>query len=150
MQILQEQVSNYYLWQWILLVIILIPASVQDIKEKSVSVLITSVGLCAGLIINLILQTDKIPRLFLCIVPGLFLIACAWVTHEAIGYGDGLVMLAIGNIVGLASSTKILFLALMIAGFYSIGLMVVKKAGRGAVVPFVPFLLIGVLGIGII
>lgn len=150
MQILQEQVSNYYIWQWILLFIILIPACIQDIKEKSVSVLITSVGLGAGLIINLVLHTDKIPRLLLCIIPGLFLLACAKITHEAIGYGDGLIMLAIGNIVGLVSSTKILFSALLIAGFYSIGLMAVKKAGKETVVPFVPFLLLGVLGIGVI
>lgn len=150
MQILQEQVSNYYIWQWILLFIILIPACIQDIKEKSVSVLITSVGLGAGLIINLVLHTDKIPRLLLCIIPGLFLLACARITHEAIGYGDGLIMLAIGNIVGLVSSTKILFSALLIAGFYSIGLMAVKKAGKETVVPFVPFLLLGVLGIGVI
>lgn len=150
MQILQEQVSNYYIWQWILLFIILIPACIQDIKEKSVSVLITSVGLGAGLIINLVLHTDKIPRLLLCIIPGLFLLACARITHEAIGYGDGLIMLAIGNIVGLVSSTKILFSALLIAGFYSIGLMAVKKVGKETVVPFVPFLLLGVLGIGVI
>lgn len=150
MQVLQEQVSNFYIWQWLLLIIILIPACIWDIKEKSVSILVTGAGILAGLAINVLLEIDKVPKLFLCIIPGVFLLVCAWITEEAIGYGDGLVMLAIGNIVGLANSAKILFFALLIASFYSAGLMIVKKVGKKTVVPFVPFLLIGVLSIGIL
>lgn len=150
MQILSESIKNYDMWQWLLLLLLLIPASIQDIKDKNISVVTILAGLTAAVIINIALAPNYAVRVFIYGIPGIFLLLCAWITHEAIGYGDGLVMLAIGNIVGLEDCVKILFFSLIMAGVISLVLMIMKKVNRKSTVPFVPFLLIGVMGIGII
>lgn len=150
MQVLSETVRNYYIWQWLLLLLLLIPTAIQDIKEKNVSVFITIAGLSASILINIVLEPNNILKVFICAIPGTFLLICAWITNEAIGYGDGMVLLGVGNIIGLKEGTESLFIALLIAGIFSCVLMIIKRANRATTVPFIPFLLIGVLSIGVI
>lgn len=76
------------------------------------------------------------------ILPGLGLLFLSWVTKEAVGYGDGMVVTACGTALGLPAVFQMLFLAFGLAAVWSGILLAVKRVGRKERFPFVPFLLL--------
>lgn len=64
----------------------------------------------------------------------------SWVTGEAIGYGDGLVVAACGALLGFWPVFELLFLAVLFSGLWSGILLIGKKVGKKDSFPFVPFL----------
>lgn len=149
MQVLSETINNYETWQWLIMLIILIPASIEDLKHKKINVVIVSSGIISGIAITLILSAGDLSKVAFCLVPGLLMMLISYFTKESVGYGDGLVILAIGSIVGLRKSVEIMFLASLLGGAFSLILLIKKKASSKTAIPFVPFLLIGTLGVGI-
>ena len=72
---------------------------------------------------------------------GLILFATARISHQAIGYGDCLILAACGSMTGLQEALILLFLALLGASAWAVGILIFRKAGRKDSFPFVPFLL---------
>ena len=63
-----------------------------------------------------------------------------------VGFGDGLLILTMGSVLGAGELAGILGGALLLCGIYSgIEYLILKKS-RSEEIPFVPFLLIGYLG----
>lgn len=63
-----------------------------------------------------------------------------------VGFGDGLLILTMGSVLGAGELAGILCGALLLCGIYSgIEYLMLKKS-RSEEIPFVPFLLIGYLG----
>lgn len=127
--------------------------SIQDIKEKSISLWklklygILTLGIS---IWHLFPIHDNISflaaRLVIGLFPGFFLLFLAKATKEAVGYGDGLVLLFIGLSMGFWECLGILltgllgvFLAGIFAGIYF-------RRRKGLRIPFIPFLFIGMAG----
>lgn len=75
----------------------------------------------------------------ICLGAGLWIVS--WVTREAVGYGDGLIVAACGAALGLGKTLWILMLALCFSGAWSGILLAFRRARRGDCFPFVPFLL---------
>ena len=71
------------------------------------------------------------------------LLFLSWITREAMGYGDALVVMACGAALGFAEAFSLFFLALFFSAFWSGILLIFRKAGRKERFPFVPFLLAG-------
>lgn len=78
-------------------------------------------------------------------LPGVFLLAAAWITRQEIGYGDGVVLLVIGLYLGFSAGTGIFLTALLLLSPVSLFYIAVRKAGRKKRLPFVPYLLAGYL-----
>lgn len=74
---------------------------------------------------------------------GLCMVGMAYVTRGAVGYADGILLLAIGNLFGGEATLQILFYALLPAMGVGMLLMVLHKADRKTTLPFIPFLLFG-------
>lgn|GEM_PF-2305958 len=120
----------------------------QDIKEQMISkwvvYIFVSYSLVAGLIINSVVET------FIATLPGLILLFVAYITEEKIGYGDGLVLIAIGGIAGVRSLFIICLFTFALLFFYSIGLVIGHRL-RGLQtdltrrIPFIPFIASGVV-----
>ena len=85
-------------------------------------------------------------RLLAGLLPGIFLLVLAKITREAVGYGDGLILLFIGLSLGFWECIGIFFIGLL--GVFLAAVLVALFFGRkkGLEIPFIPFLLTGLAG----
>ena len=75
------------------------------------------------------------------LLPGGLLLLCGRITRQAIGYGDGLLLLICGIYLG-GKTAGILFMTGLFFLFpMSLCLLISGKAGRKTQIPFAPFLL---------
>lgn len=77
------------------------------------------------------------------IIPGIIVFGIAWMTREAVGYGDGAVIVVCGIYLGILETIALLFYALLLCSAMSAVLLMLKRGGRKTEVPFVPHLLFG-------
>lgn len=92
---------------WMVNIVMLAFCSIQDIREKEISLWKLKIYgfLAAAVSIWEILPLKDnlftlICRFFVGLLPGLFLLILAKITKQAVGYGDGLVLLFIGALWG--------------------------------------------------
>lgn len=78
---------------------------------------------------------------FLGAIVGIGMILISVCTKQAIGLGDGLVLLVVGIFIGLWKTLMILFLAGILVAVVGIVMMVQKKGNLKTSLPFIPFLL---------
>lgn len=78
---------------------------------------------------------------FLGAIVGMGMILISVCTKQAIGLGDGLVLLVVGIFIGLWKTLMILFLAGILVAVVGIIMMVQKKGNLKTSLPFIPFLL---------
>lgn len=103
----------------------------------SVDVLILAIG-CGGLRLGLRLGGALVGVLF-------FLIGKC--TKEAIGYGDSWLMLLLGVYLGAMQLLQLLLIASVVAGIMSLFFLWKKRWKKTVAIPFVPFLVVGYLGV---
>ena len=103
----------------------------------SVDVLILAIG-CGGLRLGLRLGGALVGVLF-------FLIGKC--TKEAIGYGDSWLMLLLGVYLGAMQLLQLLLIASVVAGVISLFFLWKKRWKKTVAIPFVPFLVVGYLGV---
>lgn len=72
---------------------------------------------------------------------GILVLFLAWLTREAVGYGDGLVVAACGAALGFTEVFGLVTLAMCFAAAWALFLLICRKAGRKDCFPFLPFLL---------
>ncbi len=123
-------------------ILFMIPALITDIRKKKINVPLCIGGILAGIALSVAFGDIRVSLTGL--IPGVCLTAIAFLSKEAIGAGDGLILMMIGSILGFWKSVAVLFTALLIAMVIALILLAVKKAGRKTSFPFVPFLLAGV------
>jgi leader peptidase (prepilin peptidase)/N-methyltransferase len=127
----------------ILTMIVLVMASVHDIRKKeipfwmlaacgSIAVLTSAVGIMDGVAA----WNESVCAL----IPGVLLLLTAYVSRQGLGYGDGLLVLALGPIFGLERIFAGICLAFCLSAVFSLGMIAFRRAGRKASFPFIPFL----------
>lgn len=149
MLLLSKSIGKFFLWQWVVLLSVLIPAALRDLFEKQVRIFICLAGFLAGVVARLVGVGDDFTA-FYGIIPGMVLLLSSVISKEAIGYADGLVMIAIGITTGLEAGLSILLYSLVLSSLVSLILLATKKAKRTTELPFVPFILIAVIGVGVV
>lgn len=115
----------------------------RDLKKKMISDQYLWFGGIAGIIYSLIKMIAGgfvWEERFMAYLPGLLILAVAKITGEKIGYGDGWVVLILGNFLELFEIYAMLQFAVILAAVVSVGLLYTKKAGREYRIPFLPFL----------
>jgi len=129
-------------------------AAVKDIRQRKVSMQTVICFSAAAILLKITaaaLQTDGAAsspaELFAGIaggmMPGLFLSAAAYITRQAVGYGDGAALMVCGMYDGFQGSVLILTGALFFSAAAALYFVAVKKAGLKKEIPFVPCLLFG-------
>lgn len=76
-------------------------------------------------------------------MPGAFLLLLAYVSRQNVGYGDGLLILCAGPALGSNITVMGMIAGVFACGLVSGLLLVIKKVGRKARIPFVPFMTLG-------
>jgi len=113
-----------------------------DIKTKQIPMKLIVVftflivGFC--FINNFFYYWDFLLRL----MPGAFLILIAFITNQALGYGDGVVVILIGMMLDFQITITFILIAFLLSAITSIFILITKKGNRQTKLPFIPFLLV--------
>lgn len=150
MFILRMILGNLEIWQWILLLAVLVPMSIKDIKTKEIDLYVSLLFVLVALSIRVCYLNERDIVLLLDMVPGFILTLAAFITKEKIGFGDSVAMIFIGSVVGYKAALIVLLVSLFLSGILSTVLLIIKKVKKDTEIPFVPFLSLGVLAGGIL
>lgn len=147
MLILSLAIINYKMYEWFLVLLLLIPQAIFDIKNQSVYVWPNVVAL---FLIQTFCVEGGVAAHLIRLIPGILFIVFTFASKEAIGTGDGIVILALGTILGIENTFKAIFYATVLASVFSLVLICLRKVNKKTRLPFVPFLLLGTVIGGII
>lgn len=123
----------------------LLICSIQDLKEKMFSVRML---LFFGILFfgaSLLWEDISLKQRLYNTLPGIAALWIAFFTKEQIGYGDGVCLLILGNVIPMEVLLKMVMNGLILLNIYSLVLMIKKKAKRKTTLPFLPFLTAGFL-----
>ncbi len=115
--------------------------SYWDMRYKEIPVIVTIIGGIAGFIWSLLKQRIPIEILY-ALIPGMVCLALGKITGQAIGYGDGFLLCAMGMYVSCEVLLSIVMHACILAGAAALALLVFRRKRGKDQIPFVPFLLV--------
>ncbi len=121
--------------------------SIEDIRHLSVRKLPALLFLSGGFLYGL--SSGSGFSLILSALPGVYVLSAALLTGEKIGYGDGILVLALGFWMGFRALIFVLAVGIILSSLYvfvrsGIGCKKSPDLQKDSEIPFVPFLFIGV------
>lgn len=122
--------------------------SVWDWRKKSIPLPLIVFGMVAGCLVStyqVCMRYVLWQEVLVAVVPGALLLLLAYVTREQIGYGDGLVLLVLGFLLGWRCSWFAFVTSQLLAGVCALCLLVSKKIGRKTRIAYIPFLFAGII-----
>ncbi len=130
------------MWKTILVFVYLLVLSIYDVRERKVPLVLLAAGGCAavlGGICSGLTGAVSWLQLLLGVLPGVFLLAVAWITRKA-GYADGIVLLLLGVLEGYQQGVVLLCVSLLLLSCVVMLLLLLRKVGRNTEMPYIPFL----------
>ena len=128
-------------WLGLAFVLLLIPVTFIDLDHRIIPNVLTGLGAVVALVLVAVFQTDDlVEHLIAAVAAGGFLLVAAIAYPAGMGMGDVKLAFVMGLFLGRAVGPA-MFVAL-IAGSL-VGIVVVRRHGRKAGVPFGPFLALG-------
>jgi leader peptidase (prepilin peptidase)/N-methyltransferase len=124
----------------IIIAIALLVLSVMDIMFKRIPFLIIVGLIIMALLSALMLEPTNVVLTVTGAVVGLVFIGVSKVTGEKIGYGDSLLILALGIFLGFWKVMIVALIAFFASALFAIIMVSCKKKNRKASFPFVPFI----------
>lgn len=115
----------------------------QDLLKRKIRNSYLYLGGIGGVVYKFVSMAADISILkdwFWSLVPGMLLLLIAKVTREKIGYGDGWVVLILGNFLSITEVWYVLQMAMFIVITVSLILLCSKKVTAEYQIPFLPFL----------
>lgn len=125
--------------------IILLAESVADLKKRRINLWFIAGGMVAGIVL-LVLDFNQIWKSALAgLAIGITVLLLAKITDEGIGYGDGILIACIGLILGGRNTLTMILFGCLGCCVFSMILLAFGKAGKQTRLPFVPFLVPGMV-----
>ena len=128
-----------------MLLAVLAVSAYRDWREKQIYLYLPIGALILGLIWHLVCRERALEDMLLGAVVGLVMIIIGKVTGEAIGIGDGMMLVVSGIFLGFWGNMCLLITALLLVGCVALFLIVIGKKGKDYRLPFLPFLLVAYL-----
>lgn len=119
----------------------LIIQSIWDCRFKHIPIIVTIIGAIGGICLSIFRNRAPV-SLCMALLPGLLCLLIGWMTKEAIGYGDGFLLCAMGTYLSCEDVLAIIMSASTLAGVIGLALLCFGKRKGKDQIPFVPFLLI--------
>lgn len=116
--------------------------SYWDIREQKIPTNISVIGGVLGFLLSVHMERSCF-NVCMALLPGVSLLAVGWISKESIGYGDGILICALGLFYSWEVLWRICFLAFLFSAGAALVLFVVLKKRGNDTIPFVPFLLLG-------
>ncbi len=123
----------------------LLICSIQDLKEKQLSVKVLAGFGIIFLISSLIWENITPEQRIWNMLPGAAALFLAFLTKEQIGYGDGICLLIAGNLISCNVLLGAVMSGLILICICSVVLLIEKKADRKTTLPFLPFFMAGMV-----
>lgn len=133
------------MYQHILTGAVLLICTVTDLKNRKIYKTAVVGYFVLALLGHAAEHTAGIMPLVSGLLPGAFCFLVSWISRQGLGYGDSALVVGCGLSLGLQPCMTILFVAFFLSGLCAAGLLVTRRAGRKKEIPFVPFLLLGVV-----
>ena len=124
-------------------ILFLIICTITDLKEKKIYVWFSVINFILAFLIHIFISDVKIILLVGGIIVGIIFYVISLVSKDAIGKGDGILILVLGCLVGIKKQIEILIWAFLICTVFFILTMIIKRKEFKKSVPFSPFLLLG-------
>lgn len=124
--------------------------TVYDIRHREIPLLILLFGIAAAFGVDLWWIREgavTVVETGMALLPGVFFLLTSFFTKEKVGYGDGLLLVILGLLLGAYQCFLILCIGLVFSAVVSLFLLLFRRAGRHSRIPFAPFL---VLGMGVV
>lgn len=119
----------------------LVIQSYWDLRYKEIPIVVTLGSGIVGIILSVWGQRDWVDML--CgIIPGVVCLGIGKLTRQAVGYGDGFLLSAIGLYVSVGEVLSVVTTAIMISGVTALTCLALRKKKGTDQLPFVPFFLI--------
>ena len=138
------QIENYFIKGAVL--IFLCICTVFDIRKKEIPLILAGVGMAAAVgftVWRIGNRSVFAAQILLSLLPGLFFLLVSWCTKEKVGYGDGILLLITGLVVGFYLCLTGLCISLFLSALFGVVLLFLHKAKKNSRIPFVPFLTMG-------
>lgn len=127
-----------------LLLITLAVQSYWDLRYREIPLFVTAGAGGLGLVLSIINERSW-QELLCALIPGIVCLGIGRMTREAIGYGDGLLLCAMGMCVSCERLLSIGMTAFLVAGVVALLLLAFcRKRGKDQI-PFVPFLFVATI-----
>lgn len=130
---------------YLILAIMLIIYSIQDIKRKKINLLLLIIVIPILLVCLYIEDKLRINSYLFGLILGIGLYIFSILSRGQFGRGDAVIIGIIGLGTGFWNSLIIFFYGLLLAAVYSAILLVKNGFKRNIKIPFVPFLFLGYL-----
>lgn len=117
----------------------------SDIKRREIYLFLTILYGLLGLVVQLVEANSLYTEILTSMIPGLFLLLTGKVSQGKVGYGDGILVLALGIWIGFFRCLMALTAGLILAAIWSAFSLIFKKCKKDDQIPFIPFLLFGYL-----
>ncbi len=134
----------------IMFLILIITESIRDIKTHQISIPFVSIFGIMGMITYLPFAKNDFISVFLGMVVGLSVLLVSFFSRQQIGYGDGFVMIVSGILLGFRNNMALLLGALIYSAMVGLALLIIRKADKKTELPFVPFILLSFISMGVI
>ncbi|MBD5459029.1 MAG: hypothetical protein HDR27_10730 [Lachnospiraceae bacterium] len=123
---------------------------VFDIRSREIPLLLIMFGITAAFGIDLWQIREgavTAAEVGISLIPGVLFLLTGFFTGEKVGYGDGLLLIILGLLLGVYRCFLTLCIGLVFSAAVSLALLLLHKASRHSRIPFAPFL---VLGMGVV
>ena len=117
-----------------------------DIRQKEIPIffpVMCAVLSTASVILDISRDEFNIANSIMSLLPGILMLVIAFLTREALGYGDGMMAFCIGPAAGFEGICFSLVLAMVLSSAASVILLLAKKGNRKTTIPFLPFFAMG-------
>lgn len=126
--------------------IVLLILSVEDILSKGLSGILLFIWIVFEGVTCVYI--DSFHSFIWRLIPGSAVLLLGFLTKEKIGYGDGLVMLSIGEWLGMIPALTVFSIGIIGCGTVAVIIILFHKLNRKSIdlninIPFVPFILFG-------
>ncbi|TCK93107.1 leader peptidase (prepilin peptidase)/N-methyltransferase [Natranaerovirga hydrolytica] len=138
------QMSFYYI-ATLLCIIFLLLTSISDLQKKEIPSSYLYITIILGVMMLRINPNITPIESILGAGIGGLLIGLSYATKNAIGQGDGWVILAVGIITGWQMTLGILLIGLILSAIWGSYLLILRRQSKKTKMPFVPFLFLATL-----
>lgn len=124
------------------LVILLGVISIIDVATQKIPIVVLLFMAGVGVVCT-VMEQKAVSSVAIALIPGIVLLAVAFLTKQQIGYGDAVVIILMGLFVTADIICSALVMGLSIAGVLSVIMIAFRKSNLKKQIAFTPFLLLG-------
>lgn len=135
------EIEIYWIWTMLFLVF----CTFTDIKKRIIYGWFCVANIILGVVMHIAMCDMETKSLLLGVALGAIFMITSALTKEKLGYGDSIVFLATGVIMGGEKSFLIIFWSFFACSLFSVVAILCKKLSLKSSLPFMPFVLVGAI-----